>query len=136
MLGPNDLSAELGLKGPMARPGTKTSLFQMNVAARAHGLLAFAGVFNAIGDLAGFEAECAEEAGLGLHGKTLIHPGQIEPANRAFSPSPEELAWARAVVAAFARPEALGQGAIRLDGRMIERLHLKQAERLLALAGP
>jgi citrate lyase subunit beta/citryl-CoA lyase len=135
VLGPNDLSTELGLKGPGARAALGTALFQINVAARAHGLLAFAGVFNAIDDLAGFEAECAEEAGLGIHGKTLIHPGQIEPANRAFSPSAEEIAWARAVLAAFAQPEASGQGAIRLKGRMVERLHLKEAERVLALAG-
>ena len=106
----------------------------LNVAARAHGLVALGGVCNSIDDLAGFEAECAEEAGLGLDGKTLIHPSQIEPANRAFSPSPEELAWARAVVAAFEAPEAEGQGVIGLDGKMIERLHLEQAKRLLARA--
>ena len=133
VLGPNDLSMELGLKGPIARAGLKTTLFQMNVAARAHGIVALAGVHNAIDDPAGFEAECAEEAGLGLAGKTLIHPSQIEPANRAFSPSAEEIAWARAVITAFAAPEAEGQGAIRLDGRMVERLHLAQAQRMLKM---
>jgi citrate lyase subunit beta/citryl-CoA lyase len=135
VLGPNDLSTELGLKGPGRQTALRTALFQINVAARAHGLLAIAGVFNEIDDLAGFEAECTEEAGLGIQGKTLIHPSQIEPANRAFSPSAEEIAWARAVVAAFVRPEASGLGAIRLEGRMVERLHLKEAERVLALAG-
>ena len=134
VLGPNDLSAELRLKGPIARAGLRTALFQMNLAARAHGLGAIGGVYNSIEDAAGFEAECAEEAGLGLDGKTLIHPAQIEAANRIFSPSPEELAWARAVVAAFAAPGAAGQGAIRLEGRMIERLHLEQAQRALAMA--
>ena len=134
VLGPNDLSAELGLKGSMARAGHRTAMFQMRVAATAHGLSVLAGVFNAIEDTAGFEAECVEEAGFGMDGKTLIHPSQIEPANRAFSPSPEELAWARAVVAAFEAPEAEGQGAIRLDGKMVERLHLAQARRLLARA--
>ncbi len=133
--GPNDLGAELRLKGPVARAGIRTVLLQMTVAARAHGLLAFGGTFNAIDDAAGFAAECAEEAGLGLDGKTLIHPSQIEAANAAFSPSDEEIAWARAVVAAFAAPEAAGKGAIRLEGKMIERLHLKAAQRTLALAG-
>jgi citrate lyase subunit beta / citryl-CoA lyase len=69
---------------------------------------------------------------LGFDGKTLIHPGQIVAANAAFGPSDEELAWARGVVAAFAAPEAAGKGAIRLDGAMVERLHLAEAERLLA----
>ncbi len=134
VLGPNDLSADLRLKGPIARAGLKTTLLHMNIAARAHGLAALGGVYNAIDDAAGFEAECAEEAGLGLDGKTLIHPRQIEIANRAFSPSAEEIAWAKAVVAAFAAPEADGKGAIRLDGRMVERLHLKAAERILRMA--
>ena len=134
VLGPNDLSTELRLKGPIARAGLRTVLFQMTVAARAHGLLALGGTYNAIDDAQGFQADCTEEAGLGLDGKTLIHPGQIEIANAAFSPSAEELAWARAVVAAFAAPEAAGKGAIRLDGKMIERLHLKAAERALGIA--
>jgi citrate lyase subunit beta/citryl-CoA lyase len=133
--GPNDLGAELRLKGPSASAAIGAVLFQMTVAARAHGLLAFGGPYNAIDDAEGFRAECAEEAGLGLDGKTLIHPSQIAAANAAFSPSPEEIAWAERVVAAFAAPDAAGRGAIRLDGRMIERLHLKAAERTLALAG-
>ena len=135
VLGPNDLSSELGLKGPMGRAGLRSTLLQMNIAARAHGVAALGGVFNSIDDAAGFEAECAEEAGLGLDGKTLIHPSQIEPANRAFSPSAEEIDWARAVIAAFAAPQAEGQGAIRLGGQMIERLHLARAQRMLAMAG-
>jgi citrate lyase subunit beta/citryl-CoA lyase len=133
--GPNDLGAELRLKHPDARAGIRTVLFQMAVAARAHGLLAFGGTYNAIDDVQGFEAECAEEAGLGLDGKTLIHPSQIAIANAAFSPSSEEIAWAERVIAAFAAPDADGRGAIRLDGKMIERLHLKAAERLLAIVG-
>ncbi|HEX4096882.1 MAG TPA: HpcH/HpaI aldolase/citrate lyase family protein, partial [Caulobacteraceae bacterium] len=127
--------AELRMKDPSAREGIRTVLFQMAVAARAHGLLAFGGTYNAIDDVQGFEAECAEEAGLGLDGKTLIHPSQIAIANAAFSPSSEEIAWAERVIAAFAAPDADGRGAIRLDGKMIERLHLKAAERLLAIVG-
>jgi citrate lyase subunit beta/citryl-CoA lyase len=72
---------------------------------------------------------------LGFDGKTLIHPAQIDAANAAFGPSAERLAWARAVVTAFAAPDAAGRGAIRLDGAMVERLHLAEAERILALAG-
>ena len=69
---------------------------------------------------------------MGFDGKTLIHPAQIEPANRAFSPSRAALAEARKIVAAFALPENAGKGVIALDGRMVERLHLAQAEKLLA----
>ena len=73
---------------------------------------------------------------MGFDGKTLIHPSQIETANRAFSPTSEQVADARSVVAAFARPENAGKGVLSLDGRMVERLHLVQAERLLAKADP
>jgi citrate lyase subunit beta/citryl-CoA lyase len=135
VIGPNDLALDLRLKASHARAALRPILSRVVVAARAHGLLAFGGAFNAMDDEAGLEAECAEEAGWGFDGKTLIHPRQIEIANAAFSPSPEEIARARAVVAAFSAPEAAGKGAIRLDGRMIERLHLKAAERLLATSG-
>ncbi len=135
VIGPNDLALELQLRPSHAREALRPILVRTLVAARAHGLLVFGGVFNAIDDEAGLKTECAEEAGFGFDGKTLIHPGQIAAANAAFSPSPEELAWARAVVAAFAAPEAAGKGALRLDGRMVERLHLKAAQRMIALAG-
>ena len=71
---------------------------------------------------------------MGFDGKTLIHPAQIEPANRAFSPSQSALTTATRIVAAFAMPANAGKGVISLDGRMVERLHLAQAERLLAKA--
>jgi citrate lyase subunit beta/citryl-CoA lyase len=71
---------------------------------------------------------------LGFDGKTLIHPSQVEPANRAFAPDEESLAEARAIIAAYAAPEAQGKGAIQVNGRMVERLHLVEANRLVALA--
>ena len=121
------------------RPGADRApllpaLTQLVIAARAAGMVALDGVCNAIGDSERLAAECAQGAMLGFDGKTLIHPGQIDAANAAFGPGPEQLAWARAVVAAFAAPEAAGRGAIQLDGAMIERLHLAEAERILALA--
>ena len=136
VLGPNDLADELRLRGAGVRAALRPILSQMVLAARTAGLSALGGVYNAFGDDAGLKAECAEEAGFGFDGKTLIHPRQIDIANRAFSPSPEEIAWAKAVVAAFAVPDAAGKGAIRLDGRMIERMHLTNAERILALPAP
>ena len=134
VLGPNDLSAELRLRPAPGRAALQPILTAMVVAARAHGLVALGGAFNDFQDAAGFEAECRQDADFGFDGKTLIHPAQIEAANRIFSPSEEDLAWARAVVEAFAGPEAAGKGAIRLQGRMIERLHLADAQRVLRSA--
>src|SRR5690606_39799991 len=85
-----------------------------------------------IKDEAGFAAECAQGRLYGFDGKSLIHPAQIEGANAAFGPSPDEIEWARKVVAAFATPEAAGLGVIRVEGEMVERLHLRQAQALLA----
>ena len=135
VLGPNDLSAELRLRPSPDRAALRPVLSRIIVAARAFGLAALGGAFNAFEDDDAFERECGEDAAFGFDGKTLIHPRQIAIANRVFSPSPEETAWARAVVDAFAAPDAQGRGAIRLRGRMIERLHLKEAQRVLAFSG-
>ena len=130
--GTNDLAKEMRCRPGVDRAPLVPALAQMVIAARSAGLVVLDGVCNAIGDEARLAAECAQGAMLGFDGKTLIHPGQIAAANAAFGPSGEELAWARGVVAAFAAPEAAGKGAIRLDGAMVERLHLAEAERLLA----
>jgi len=70
---------------------------------------------------------------MGFDGKTLIHPSQIAPANDAFGPSPKQLADARQVVSAYERAQAAGDSVIVVDGRMIESLHVRDAQRLLAL---
>jgi citrate lyase subunit beta/citryl-CoA lyase len=70
----------------------------------------------------------------GFDGKSLIHPAQIAAANRAFGPTAETMAWAGRVIAAFAAPENVGKGVIRVDGEMVELLHLEQARRIAALA--
>ena len=129
--GTNDLAKEMRCRPGVAREPLIPALTQMVIAARSAGLTALDGVCNAIHDDARLVAECAQGAMLGFDGKTLIHPNQIAAAHAAFGPSAAELAWARAVVAAFAAPEAAGKGAIRLDGAMVERLHLAEAERLL-----
>jgi len=133
--GTNDLVKETGVLATPDRRYLQAWLMQIVLAARAGGLDALDGVSNDFRDLDAFARECAEGAAMGFDGKTLIHPAQIEPANAAFSPSPEALAAARAVVAAFALPENRGKGVLSIDGRMVERLHLAQAERLIARAG-
>ncbi|MFN3670178.1 MAG: HpcH/HpaI aldolase/citrate lyase family protein [Brevundimonas sp.] len=132
MLGTNDLADQLNLiPGPEREP-LKPWLAVVVAAARGHGLLAIDGVLNVTDDADRLAAECRQGRAFGFDGKSLIHPAQIDAANAAFSPSPEEVARAREVVAAFAAPEAAGKGAIRLGSRMVERLHLDAARRLLA----
>lgn len=132
IMGFNDLAAEMG-----ARPGPDREPFQALMtqavcAARAHRKLVFDGVCNALEDELTFEREVRQARAFGFDGKTLIHPRQIAPCNRAFSPTADELAWAREVVAAF---EAAGHtGAVRMGGRMVERMHLDQAKKVIASA--
>ena len=133
--GTNDLAKELRCRPGADRAPLLPALAQIVLAARAHGLVAFDGVSNAIDDPARVAAECEQGRDLGFDGKTLIHPSQIDPANRVFAPSPEDVAWARTVVAAFEAPEAQGRGAIRVGGKMVELLHLEAAQRTVALAG-
>jgi citrate lyase subunit beta/citryl-CoA lyase len=132
--GSNDIAKETSIRSGPDRRYLLPLLLQIVVAARAGGLAVLDGVFNDFRDEEGLKRECAEAAAMGFDGKTLIHPGQIAAANQAFAPSEAALAEARAVVAAFARLENAGKGVIALDGRMVERLHLAEAEALLARA--
>lgn len=132
MVGVNDLSAALGCGSDTWREPLKPWLAATVAAARTYHLLAIDGVFNRLEDASGLDAECSQGRLYGFDGKSLIHPAQIDAANAAFAPSAEEVARARAIIAAFAAPEAAGKGAIRLNGGMVERLHLEAAERLIA----
>jgi citrate lyase subunit beta/citryl-CoA lyase len=133
--GTNDLAKETGVRVTPDRRFLLPWLTQIVLSARAGGLDALDGVSNDFRDLDAFAAECAQGRDLGFDGKTLIHPAQIAAANAAFSPAEPEIAEAQAIVAAFADPATVGRGVISLDGRMVERLHLAQAERLLARVG-
>src|ERR1700733_14355437 len=103
-------------------------------AARAYGIDILDGVYNELGNADGFAAECAQARDLGFDGKTLIHPQQIAPCNAAFSPSEDEVAWARKIIAAFDQPENASKGVLQIDGRMVERLHADMARRTVAIA--
>ncbi|MBP8072363.1 MAG: CoA ester lyase [Brevundimonas sp.] len=132
MLGVNDFGERMNLVlGPEREP-LKPWLAALVAAARGHGLLAIDGVVNATDDADRLNTECLQGRAFGFDGKSLIHPAQIDAANAAFSPSPEEVARAREVVDAFASADAEGKGAIRVGYRMVERLHLDAAHRLLA----
>ena len=134
VIGANDLAKETRVRLAPGRAALVPWLMQILLAARAHGLDVIDAVYNDHADLAGFAAECAQGRDLGMDGKSLIHPAQIAPCNDAFTPSPEEIAWARAVVAAFESPENAGVGVLSMDGRMVERLHADMARRTLAAA--
>jgi len=134
VVGTNDLARETGASLGDGRMALLPWLQSALIAARAHGIAILDGVYNDIADTAGFAAECRQGRALGMDGKTVIHPTQIGPANAAFGPDAEELAWARKVVAAFEAPENREKGALSLDGRMVERLHAEMARRALDLA--
>ena len=131
--GTNDLAKDMRCRPDAMRMPLLPALSQVVIAARASGIAALDGVFNGLGDVDGLTTACRQGAMLGFDGKTLIHPDQIDIANAAFSPTAAEIAWARTVAEAFADPITAGKGAIRLDGAMVELLHLAEAERILSL---
>lgn len=134
VIGSNDLAKEMRCALSVERAPLMTALSLSLMAARAHRLAIIDGVFNEIADADGLARQCAQAAALGFDGKSLIHPSQIEPANAAFTPDPDAVAWARTVVQAFEAPEAAGKGVLKVDGRMVERLHLAEARRLIGVA--
>lgn len=134
MLGLNDLAKDTGIVQAPGRAAFLPVLVQAVMAARANGLILLDGVCNAIDDVARLEAECTQARDLGFDGKSLIHPAQIDSANRVFAPTPAELEAARAIVAAFADPANAGKGALKVGGAMAELLHRDLAARLIARA--
>ncbi|MEU0514011.1 CoA ester lyase [Amycolatopsis sp. NPDC006125] len=134
VMGTNDLAKELHAEFVPGRAPLLGGLSLCLLAARATGKVILDGVYNDVKDLAGFEAECLQGRQFGFDGKTLIHPGQIEPCNRVFAPSDDEVAQARKIIAAFEEAKAEGRGVVTVDGRMIENLHVENAQRILALA--
>ena len=134
IVGPNDLTKEMRCRPGATRAPLLPFLSLAVLAAHSNGVDILDGVYNDIHDLEGLARECEQGVDLGMDGKTLIHPTQLEAANRAFTPSPDAVAWARVVAEAFAAPENAAKGVIRVDGKMVERLHLVEAERLIAIA--
>ena len=134
VVGTNDLAKETRARIVPGRAPMRPWLMECLAAARTYGIDIIDGVYNDLGDQEGFARECAEARDMGFDGKTIIHPSQIETCNKTFTPSAEELAEARKIIAAFDLPENQGKGVIALDGRMVERLHEDAARRTLAIA--
>src|SRR5277367_343848 len=134
VMGTNDLAKDTRARLVPGRAPMLPWLMTCVAAARAFGLDILDGVFNDLGNAEGFAAECAQACDLGFDGKTLIHPRQIGPCNDAFSPTADEVAMARKMIAAFELPENDSKGVIQIDGRMVERLHADMARRTVAIA--
>ena len=134
VLGTNDIIRETAVKAGGNRTPVLPWLSMAVLAARAEKLFVLDGVYNDFEDIKGFEAECIQGRALGMDGKTIIHPKQIEIANRTFAPGADEIAEAEEIIEAFARPENAERGVISINGRMVERMHERMAQRTLALA--
>ncbi len=104
------------------------------LAARAYGLVVLDGVYLDLNDDVGLTAACQQGLELGFDGKTLIHPKQIAAANSVFAPSAAALKLAGRLIAAHAEAEAAGQGVVLVDGKLVENLHVQDAQRIVALA--
>jgi citrate lyase subunit beta/citryl-CoA lyase len=134
VMGTNDLAKDMHCALDQERTAMLAALSLTVMAGRAYGVALIDGVYNDIANPDGFAAVCRQGLALGFDGKTLIHPTQVEPANTIFAPTPDEIAWARDVIAAFADPENAGKGVLKVAGKMTELLHLDQANRTVAIA--
>jgi citrate lyase subunit beta / citryl-CoA lyase len=134
VMGTNDLAKELQAEHVPGRQPLLGGLGLALLAARATGRVILDGVYNDIRDADGFEAECVQGRQMGFDGKTLIHPSQLEPCNRVFAPTGDEIDRSRRVIEAFEQARAEGRGVVTVDGRMVENLHVDQARGTLALA--
>ncbi|HRO51306.1 MAG TPA: CoA ester lyase [Hyphomicrobium sp.] len=134
VMGTNDLLKESRARALHDRFAVVPWLAMTVVAARGYGLDIIDGVYNDFRDEAGFRKECEHGRTLGMDGKTLIHPSQIAPCNEIFSPSEEEVNWSKTIIRAFDEPENRAKGVITVDGKMVERLHLVQAQRTVTIA--
>ena len=130
--GTNDLVKETGVKPQIGRPYLSNWLSQIVLAARAYGLDVIDGVYNDFKDASGFERESLDGRSMGFDGKSLIHPNQIEFANEAFGIEKDALSEAQDIIDAFFDAKNKDAGVILLNGKMVERLHLEMAEKLVA----
>lgn len=134
VLGTNDLAKDIGCATGGDRAAMMTALQTCLMAARAAGIICVDGVYNAFKDDEGLRAECEQGRSLGMDGKTLIHPAQLQIANEIFAPSEAQIDLARRQIAAFDEAVARGEGVAVVDGRIVENLHIETARRTLARA--
>ncbi len=134
VMGTNDLAKETRARLMDGRAPMVPWLATAVLAAHAYGIDILDGVYNDFHDVEGFRRECVQGRDMGFDGKTLVHPNQIMPCNAAFSPTADEIAQARRIIAVFELPENQAKGVVQLDGRMVERMHADIAKRTVAIA--
>jgi citrate lyase subunit beta/citryl-CoA lyase len=134
--GAEDFTLDLGVQRTPEGLETRFPRAMVALAARAAGVLALDTPWSDIADPAGLVRETDEARQLGYGGKQAIHPSQIDPINRAFSPRGDEVDYARRVVDAYEAAVARGTGAIQLDGKLIDVPMVERARRVLAAAEP
>ena len=134
VMGTSDLAKDLHCRHTADRAPFLISLSQVILAARAYGLAAIDGVHLDLDDAEGFEAQCRQGLDLGFDGKSLIHPKTIATANEVFGPTESEIAESRRIIEAHQEAAKQGAGVVVLDGKLVENLHVENAQRLIALA--
>jgi citrate lyase subunit beta/citryl-CoA lyase len=134
VMGTSDLAKDLQAQHTAMRLPLITSLGLCMLAARAARIAILDGVYLDLNDHEGFVDSCRQGAELGFDGKTLIHPKQLEAANEVFGPSEDEIRLSRRIIHAYSAAEAEGKGVVVVDGKLIEKLHVDHAERVVALA--
>lgn len=134
VMGTSDLAKDLQAQHTAMRLPLITALGLCMLAARAARIAILDGVFLDLNDEEGFVDSCRQGAELGFDGKTLIHPKQLAAANEAFAPSAEEVRLSQTIIEAYAEAEAQGRGVVLVDGKLIEKLHVDHAKRVVALA--
>lgn len=132
VMGTNDLVNDSHALHVPGRAPLVPSLTWALLAVRAAGKVVLDGVFNDVKNLEGFDAEARQGREMGFDGKTLVHPSQVEPANAAFGPSEQDVEDARGLIAAFEEAQAEGRGVATFKGKMVESLHVRDAQRILA----
>jgi len=135
ILGHADFCKDLGVRRARATEGILLHVrCALVLAARAAGVEAVDTIYETLGDVEGLRAEAEQAAALGFAGKLALHPAQVEPIQAAFTPTPEEVAYARRVVEGFEAARAAGRGVFTLDGRMVDEPFVEVERRLLARA--
>lgn len=134
IVGTNDLAKDIGARFRPDREPLLTAISLCLLAGKAYGRIVVDGVYNAFKDDDGLRRECNQGRDMGFDGKTLIHPAQVAIANEVFAPSEEEIALARRHIAAYDEAERAGKGVAVVDGKIVEKLHVVAAERMLARA--
>ena len=134
VMGTNDLAKDMHCRFRPDRLPLLAALQIPLLAAKACGLVAVDGVYNAFRDVEGLRAECAQGRDMGFDGKTLIHPAQLDVANEVFAPAPEDITLARRQIEAFDAATARGEGVAVVDGKIVENLHIVTAKQILAKA--